>query len=205
MQSPEPHLVLLHADNYPADYVADFTNTVRADGLELSVQSRPSGMVFAAIEWLMPTAIVAYLAKPYFESFLKEMGKDHYGLVKEGLKKIYARVAGPKAPEVSLVSTAGKVKKEQPYSLFFSVIFEGPDGSRFKLLIPRPVTEIEYGLAINAFLDFADRLHSKELDEQFAMALKAIPNPGRTLLVVYDVSAKQIKPIDPLAGHRPRS
>lgn len=202
MQPPEPHVVLLHVEKFPAEYVADFTDTVRADGLELLVQSRPSGAPFAAIEWLMPTAIVAYLAKPYFESFLKEMGKDHYGLVKQGLKKIYARVAGPRAPEVSLVSSAGKVDREQPYSLFFSVVIEGPDGSRFKLLIPRPITETEYDLAIGAFLDFADRLHSKGLDEQFAVALSAIPNPGRTILVVYDVAAKHVKPIDPLARHR---
>lgn len=202
MQLPEPHLVLLHVDSFPAEYVADFTDTVRADGLELLVQSRPTGTPFAAIEWMMPTAIVAYLAKPYFESFLKEMGKDHYGLLKVGLKNIYARVAGPKAPEVSLVSSAGKIDKEQPYSLFFSVVFEGPNGNRFKLLIPRPITETEYDLAINAFLDFADRLHSKGLDEQFAEALKAIPNPGRTLLVVYDVAEKHIKPIDPLLRHR---
>jgi hypothetical protein len=150
----------------------------------------------------MPTAIVAYLAKPYFESFLKEMGKDHYGLVKEGLKKLYARVAGPAAPEVSLVSTAGKVDKGQPYSLFFSVVVGGPDGSRFKLLIPRPISETEYALAIEAFLEFAERLYSQNLDEGFVTALKAIRHVGQTILVVYDVAGRRIKPIDPLAGRR---
>ena len=202
MQTPEPHLILQHADNIPAEYVADFTDTVRVDRLELLVQSRSSGVPYAAIEWLMPTAIVAYLAKPYFESFLKEMGKDHYVLVKGGLKKIYSRVAGPKAPEVTLASSAGKVAKEQPYSMFFSVVFKGPDGNQFKLLIPRPISASEYDLAIGAFLEFAYRLHSQGLDEKFAVALKAIPYPGRTLLVVYDVAEKQVKPIDPLAGHR---
>lgn len=202
MQPAEPHIVLLHTDNLPAEYVADFIDSVQTDRLELLVKSRPSGVPYAAIEWLMPTAIVAYLAKPYFESFLKEMGKDHYGLVKEGLKKIYARVAGPKAPEVNLVSSAGKVNKEQPYSLFFSVVFEGPDENFFKLLIPRPISEAEYDLAISAFLDFASRLHFQGLDEQFAVALKNIQNPGRTLLVVYDVAAKHVKPIDPMAGRR---
>jgi len=202
MQAPVPHLVVLHADTVPAEFVADFTDTVRADRLELRVQSRPSGVPFAAIEWLMPTAVVAYLAKPYFESFLKEMGKDHYGLLKDGLKKLYARVAGPKAPEVTLVSTAGKVDKEQPYSLFFSVIVEGPDGNRFKLLIPRPITESEYELAIGAFLEFAERLHSRSLDERTTLALRDIPHVGGTVLVAYDVAEKHIKPIDPLAAHR---
>jgi hypothetical protein len=202
MQPPEPHLAVLHADTVPREFFADFTDAVRAERLEVLVQSRPSGVPFAAIEWLMPTAIVAYLAKPYFESFLKEMGKDHYGLVKEGLKKLYARVAGPAAPEVTLVSTAGKVDKEQPYSLFFSIVIGGPDGNRFKLLIPRPITEIEYALALDAFLDFAERLHSRSLDKGFVTALETIPHVGQTILVVYDVAGQRIKPIDPLAGHR---
>ena len=197
-----PHLAVFHVATVPAEFFADFTDSVRADRLEVLVQTRPSGVPFAAIEWLMPTAIVAYLAKPYFESFLKEMGKDHYGLVKQGLKKLYARVAGPDAPEVALVSTAGKIPKDQPYSLFFSVVLEGPEGNRFKLLIPRPISELEYEVAIGAFLDFADRLHSKRLDKGTVAAFEDVPHVGGTVLVVYDVEAKTLKPIDPLASHR---
>jgi hypothetical protein len=203
MHAPVSHLVVLHVDTIPAEFIADFTNTVRSDRLELLVQSRHSGMAFAAIEWLMPTAIVVYLAKPYFESFLKEMGKDHYVLVKDGLKKIYARVAGSKAPEVTLLaSTAGKVNNEQPYSSLFSVVIEGPDKHRFKLLIPRPITESEYELTIGAFLEFAERIHSGNPDDRFAAALNAIPHVQSTVLVVYDVVDKRIRPIDPMAGHR---
>ena len=194
MQDPAPHLALMHADTIPPEYVADFTETVRADRLELAVQARPFGGPYAALEWMMPTVIVAYLAKPYFESFLKEMGKDHYGLVKDGLKKIYARVAGPKAPEISLVSSSGKVGKEQPYSLFFSVVIEAPDGRRFKLLIPRPITESEYELAIGAFLQFADQLYERGLDERFSKALEAIRHPSQTVLVAYDVTEKSESP-----------
>lgn len=202
MPTSNPHLVLLHTDNISADYFADFTETVRVDKLELQLRSRPAGAVFAGVEWLIPTAIVAYIAKPYFESFLKEMGKDHYGLIKEGLKKIYAKVAGVDAPKMSVVSSAGKSNKEQPYSMFFSVVVEGPQGNTFKLLIPRPISESQYEIAIGAFLDFTQRLYSNGMDEQFELALKAIPNHGKTLLVVYDVAAKHLKPIDPFAGHR---
>lgn len=139
-----PHLVVSHLENIPPDYFSDFTETVKSEELELSVQARESGIPFAGIEWLMPTAIVAFLAKPYFESFLQEMGKDHYALVKKGLKKLYPRVASLDAPEATLVASAGKVNKAQPCSLFFSVVFEGPQGKFFKLLVPRPIAEQEY-------------------------------------------------------------
>lgn len=38
---------------------------------------------FASLEWAIPTAIIIYLTKPFFEEFLKEAGKDTY----QGLKK----------------------------------------------------------------------------------------------------------------------
>ena len=78
-----PHIALLHVDSVPTEYFRDFVETVRSEKLDFRVLERPS-VPMAGIEWLMPTAIFVYLAKPYFESFLKEMGKDHYALVNGG-------------------------------------------------------------------------------------------------------------------------
>ena len=89
-----PHIAIFHVDSVPTEYFQDFVETVRSDKLELQVVERPSGPM-AGIEWLMPTAIFAYLAKPYFESFLKEMGKDHYTASREGT----TRTAWPWKPE----------------------------------------------------------------------------------------------------------
>lgn len=111
-----PHIGFTHDENIPREFLTEFEESVRADGLEVQFHPIPSGTAYAGIEWLMQTAIVAYVAKPYFECFLKEMGKDHYNLLKEGFKKLYAKVSGPRAPEVTLIATAGKVAKEQPYS-----------------------------------------------------------------------------------------
>lgn len=195
-----PHLAVLYVDNIPLEYFSDFTDAVKAEGLDLVVESRPSGIPYAGIEWLMPSAIVAYLAKPYFESFLKEMGKDHYGLVKHGLQKLYTRVAGSKAPEISLISTAGKTNRDQPYSLFFSVVVEGPQGRLFKLLIPKPIEKQDYEDAVAAFLEFALQLNLGMLDERTAIDFDDATPKGRTTLVVYDTAAKRIRAINPLVG-----
>lgn len=197
-----PHLVLLHEDSIPREFFAEFEHTIATDGLEIQVKSRPTGTVFAGIEWLMPTAIVAYIAKPYFESFLKEMGKDHYDLLKRGLKKLYSRVAGPKTPKVTLVSTAGKTAKEQPYSFYFSVVTEVTDKVRFKLLVPQPITELEYETLISAYLYFVEHVHADTLHEESLMRFKNAPNLGGTILVRYDAAAKAIFPVDPLESHR---
>ncbi|GAB1576220.1 hypothetical protein [Bordetella petrii] len=196
-----PHIVFLHVDSVPAEYFQDFIDTVRADNLDLQVVARPSAPM-AGVEWLMPTVILAYLAKPYFESFLTEMGKDHYELVKAGLKKLYKRVAGPESPEVTLIATGGKVNKYQPYSLFFSVVVEGLDGERIKLLIPRPIDEVEYRAAIDAFLDFAEGLHVSSLDGDDLSSIEAPHRVGSTVLVAYDSNTKKIRSVDPLASRR---
>ena len=160
--------------------------------------------MFAAIEWLMRTAIVAYIAKPYFESFLTEMGKDHYELLKQGLYKLYGRVAGPKAPDVTLVSTAGKVANSQPYSFFFSVVTEATEMARFKLLVPKQVTQAEYEAMISAYLEFMEAVHTDSLDEKTLAEFQDTPISSGTILVAYDPQAEAIVPVDPLAGRRSR-
>lgn len=194
-----PHIAILHVDSIPAEYFQDFVEEIRTNNLELQVVERQSTPM-AGIEWLMPTAIFAYLAKPYFESFLKEMGKDHYELVKVGLKKLYKRMAGPESPQVTLISTLGKTNKEQPYSLFFSIVVEGQNGEKFKLLIPRPIDEAEYQAAIENFFEFAKRLHTNTLDTNNLASIEVVRSVGSTQLVVYDANTKKIRPVDPLAS-----
>lgn len=194
------HLAILHIDAIPPDFFAEFREIIQADGLKIEVQSRPTNAAFAAVEWLMPTAVVAYLARPYFESFLKEMGKDHYELLKEGLKRLYIRTAGPKAPEVSLVSTVGKVSPEQPYSLFFSIVAQGPEKTQFKLLIQRPITQSDYEAAVSSFLDFIQQVHTDTLDTETIAAYEGTLLTGKTILVAYSLETRTIVPVNPFEG-----
>jgi hypothetical protein len=76
---------------------------------------------------------------------------------------------------------------------------EGPEGNRFKLLIPRPITEAEYGAAILAFLEFAEQLHSRKLEQDTVTAFMDIPKTGSTVLLAFDTSEKRLKLIDPRA------
>lgn len=203
MDTP-PHIRFMHDETLPREFLADFEESVRADGLEIQFHAFQFGTAYAAIEWLMPTAIVAYIAKPYFDSFLKEMGKDHYNLLKEGLKKLYSKVAGPRAPEVKIVATAGKVTKEQPYSLFFSIVAEVADGIIFKLLIQHPISQKEYETLISKFLAFLVDVRANAIDENALEAFRNTPLSVRTILVRYDFTNQVIVPVDPLEGRRPK-
>lgn len=194
----KPHIAILHVDTVSPETFAGFLQTVNADGLNVHVESRESGGAFAAIEWLIPTAIFAYISKSYFDSFLKEMGKDHYTLLKKGLNSLYSKVLGPQAPEITLISTAGKVKADQPYSLYYSVVAEGVGGQQIKLLLACNSSKEEYEASVSAFLSFVERTHANTLDTTTLLALKTAPVIGRTLIVAYNPETGVIEPIDPL-------
>ena len=177
--------------------------SIRAPGLIFKREARPSGEAFAGIEWLMPTIVLAYVAKPYFESFLKEMGKDHYDLLKKGINKLYWWFVGPRAPDVKIVATQGKSSKDQPYSLFFSVVAEASNGTCLKLLIPRPIDQAEYEIATSKFLDLVQGTYSGKTEAGVAEALTNAPIAGNTVLVTYEAATGKIVPVDPFSGRRP--
>ena len=71
-----PQLAIFHTTSIPEDVFAEFLRIVTAETLDLQVQSREEDGPFAALEWLVPTAVIVYIGKSYFDGFLKEMGKD---------------------------------------------------------------------------------------------------------------------------------
>ena len=123
-------------------------------GTEVAIESRDEDGPYAGIEWLLPTAVILFIGKAYIDGLVKEIGKDHYILLKQGLKSLYSRLVGPKAPTLTVISTAGKSKAAGEYSLLFSLLAEAPDGLRFKLLIKSAATQEEYEATVNGFVEF---------------------------------------------------
>ena len=104
-----PHLAVSYIEKFPPERFVRFSSDVEAPSLNILIESRPEPGPFAALEWLIPTAVIVYIAKSYFESFLKEMGKDHYVLLKKGLRNLGASLLGNNAPQIRLIGTAGKI------------------------------------------------------------------------------------------------
>ncbi len=194
---------ILYEDALSPELFDEFEQAVGHPQLDFKKLSRPSGSVYAGLEWLMPTVIVVYVARSYFDAFFKEMGKDHYGVFKEAVKKLYAKTAGPDVPEVRMLSTAGKVSERKPFSFFFSVVAQAPNGIRIKLLIPQPIQKDEYDAATSKFLEFVRGAYDGDIDPVTAQDFEDAHVVSNTLLVAYDVANKKLIPVDPLAGHRP--
>lgn len=197
-----PHLAILHTASVPEEIFSEFRSITASDNLNLSIISREDGGIYAAIEWLIPTAVIVYIGKSYFDGFLKEMGKDHYALLKNGLKTLRAKFLGSNAPVVTVVASEGKSSNDQPYSLFFSIVAEADQGLSFKLLLQREVTETEYEEIISAFLTFLESYHDRSLDSNSVEKMGQARVVGRTMLFVFNPQTKTIEPIDPVPSRQ---
>lgn len=185
-----------------SDDAREFQKLVAPEGQELHLIERDDAETYAGLEWLMPTAVIVFIGKAYFDGLLKEMGKDHYALLKKGIKSLQAKLFGPGATQYSMTGTAGKVQADRLYSLTFSMLAEGQEGISFKLLLPYSGDQAGYDAAVKAFLDFLSAYHCGKLDTTVIAELEAIRIVGRTVLLAYEPALKRLQPVNPLRDVR---
>ena len=193
-----PQIAISHVGSIPEEVFSDFLKAISTEGLRLDIESREDGEIYAGFEWLIPTAVIIYIGKSYFDGFLKEMGKDHYNLLKAGLKVLREKLLGPAAPQMTVVSSAGKTTSNQPYSFVYSIMAEGNGGLRFKLLLQREVSELEYDEILNAFLGFLEAYHLQAPEAVFAANLEASRASGGVVLLAFNLETKALEVIDPI-------
>lgn len=199
-----PFIAIFHVNTVPSTTFDEFLRVTSSPEVNVQVIAHEPPGPMAGVEWLMPAFVTGFVASAYFGGFFQEMGKDHYLLVKEQFKKLFPKVAGPEAPDVKLIGTAGKVKPGQPYSLFFSLVGEGPNGVHIKLLLKKSISQSEYERCVEMFLDHLRDLNSGKLNESSWQRFQAVRPSGRTVLVVLDEETNEIVPIDPRTGELAR-
>ena len=203
MQGSAPQIGLLHIESIPVDTFTEFEVALRADNLNLRVESRPDPGPYAGVEWLIPTAVFVYISKSYFDAFLKEAGKDHYQVLRSAISRLSGKYFGKDAPRGRMVFTAGKAEAENPrYSIFYSVVADLGDGFRVKLLLQSDLSVDACNEAQGAFLDFLDAANDGTLDRSSIKGLIGAKPIGQTLLLAYDLESKALEVVDPLAGKR---
>jgi len=189
---------IFHWNSIPAGTFDEFSQIVRAPNLNLQFESREDDGPFAGVEWLLPTAIIVYISKSYFDGFLKEMGKDHYGLLKKGLNTLHKKLFTPDAPKLVILSTNGKIKDEGKYSRTFSVYAEGNEMLQFKLLLEPELTEEEYEERVSSFMDFLIAYHEGGVSNDTAESTVQARVGRRTILLAYNSDTQTIETVNPI-------
>lgn len=194
------HIALVYQEPIiTPDVVDGFEADIQSPGLKVIVEPVPMMGARAALEWLMPTAIVAYIAKPYFESFLGEMGKDHYSISKKALKNLRARIHEKFGERLKLFASKGKLGPDShKFSPVFSIEAQSPFEYRVKLLIQTEIQPEHFNSAVEAYLNFLKEIYSSEvLSDNSKQLLSNSPN-GSVLLVCFNQESGQLEYVNPV-------
>ena len=190
-----PHITLLHHSEVPAGLLDEFCTRVKVDNLKFERVSQPDLGPQMGIEWLAFPAIAVLLLKSYFDSFMKEAGKDHYHLLKRALIALWGKLFSKDQRFRGAIVTSSGVKKLK-YSMLFGIYAAIDDGKMVKLLIPEECSEEEYSASIEAFLDFIESYHSGKSRNEPALDLNPAKGIGNIILVAYDEESKSLLNVD---------
>lgn len=203
-KSSPPDIGLIYVESLENGSFAEFGRDIATDGLDVRIESTPDPGPYAGIEWLLPTAVLVFLGKSYFDGFLKEAGKDHYQVLKKALQKVSSKFFGQGAPKGRTVFTRGKVKSETPkYSIIYSVMAQLDDDLKVKLLIQSNFDPNLTYEAQEAFLDFLSSVYDETFTADSVKGISEAKPISNMLLLAYDPSEKKLVVVDPLARHRP--
>lgn len=199
MESERPHLIISYLDTIPAEIPRAIVDAVQHPDLKLIEDPTERQGPFAGVDWLLPTALVVFVTRAYFDAFLKEMGKDHYDFLKKGILSVWNRLLR-KDREIRLVSigTGGKVKSTK-YSLAFSVWSELDSQYKVKFLFEEELTEDQFEKNVSLLLQFLQTLHSGKGDIENCLIIEdSVRHVGRTVLIAFDKEAQKLRMVSPI-------
>lgn len=189
----KPHVGIVHLNRIDSAIFDDFKSEVELPELDLRIQGREEAGPFASLEWFIPTAIFAFIGKAYFEEFLKEMGKDHYKLLKSSLTELTQKTIRQPRLEPVLMNTSGEIGQDNPYSMAYSILAEGKDGYSFKLLIPKYSPDIDYESIVLRFMEFISDYHSIGELSAASEQIRKSCSPRGTILVRFNLDTGAIE------------
>ena len=193
----QSHILLIYEEPVPSGVLKQFCNDVYAKGLDLRQIKAPARGPQAGLEWYIPTLVVIFILKSYFDAFLKEAGKDHYLILKESLKGFWKQFfSAGRSLRVGMLDSKREVRHPK-YSLLFSIYAVIDNKRKVKFLISNDCSEEEYAEGINEFLDFLSRYHRN------AKQMELNSDEGKwygMLFVEYDKETKSLRILDPLSA-----
>lgn len=153
--------------------------------------------VFASIEWTIPTAIAAYVLKPYFESFLQEAGKTHFEILSSKLKKLTSLGKKMNVKLVAAEQSPEKLNKSYNQSHAISLMIQTNNGKFIKLLFDNDLEKSDWDSAIDQIFDFVIEhyeknnlsklsIMTKDLETERGYMIYAKINKESKLLEFYD-------------------
>lgn len=179
-----PHIGVSYQVDLPDEIASEFIKNISAPGLKTLSEPRPIG-IYANLEWAMPTLLVVYILKPYFNAFLTEAGIDHYRILKNALSQLLRHIFGKK-PET-------RPKKR---SQLFSIQTHTQDQRSLKFIFPEGLTHQDYDELIDNLLEILQSHHTNGKADQLSTLIKSTSNKRGPIYIEYSLEEKTWALID---------
>lgn len=190
------HIVLTYPTVYPSEQIESDLSEFEIEGLKIKPNIQDTGM-YAAMEWIIPTALVAYIFKPYYEAFLQEAGKDHYNLVKAAIKKYIEKGKKLDVKIITANQSTEKLDKNYSQSHAVSICFQSKNNRTIKLMFDSNLELTEWNSAIDQTFELLkdnyenypnDKLTelTKDLEQRESFLLYVIINKKSNNIEIHD-------------------
>ncbi|WP_026987470.1 hypothetical protein [Fodinicurvata fenggangensis] len=184
--SENVHIGFSYQEGLPKQIVQEFIDEVSGDSVIVRSESRPPGY-YANVEWAVPTIIVVYILRPYFEAFLGEAGKEHYVVLKRAFLRLFAKIYGKKPED-----------RPSDRSHIFSIQSGTRDGRPIKFIFPEGVSHETYATILEELLVLLAEHHDVgDGYDRLSQIVAPSSGLGGALYVEYSVSAGQWILLDP--------
>ncbi|MEM1404298.1 MAG: hypothetical protein AAGG55_13265 [Pseudomonadota bacterium] len=187
--SSDIHVALSYQDGLPPELIEEFFELVSVEGAKVVSKARGPEF-FAALEWAVPTVVIAYLSKPYFEAFLSEAGRDHYQLLKSAISKVFSRT--------KLASQDSKQDRSQN----FSIVVKLEGGETLKFVFSDFFDENELTTALDQTKTLMQEHYRNSPDDVISKAVGTVSPPSRSVYMEFDIDESKWTLIDPMSEAR---
>jgi hypothetical protein len=145
----------------------------------------------ASIEWAIPSLIAIQLFKPYFESFLGEMGKDHYEKVKILISQLHKKYRPFTSKIVTATQSSSKISNNTFQNNVFCVYYQIPSGTKIKIFMPHSNSEDKDIEMVKLLFDKLFSIYSKP-KSSFAQKINKISvKPYEELYAIFNENKEE--------------
>jgi len=188
-----PDIVLTYPTGFPEELIVNEVLEIQVDKLDLKI-SKEDHTLFMAFEWVIPTAFGVYILKPYFDSFLSEAGKDHYNILKNGLKNIVDKAKLIKARMIAATESTEKLSKDYNQSSVISFTIQTKNNRQIRLLFDDDLEKSDWDNAIDELLDFVIENYELYPNDKLTNAIsEKSKKEYETIYVIINPITKQIE------------
>jgi hypothetical protein len=182
----------------PDDIIKDVEYYFKQIGPDFHVEIIPNRGPQAGLEWLLPTLLIIFFAKPFIENLAKEMASDLYKLIKLGISSIWSKFFGPNPKyKYRIIVTGKRLREDFEFSPAFSIYTELSDLAKLKFLYKQSWTHEEFDEATDTFLYNITLLYSGQDSELMEILEKSAIKRG-IILVTFNERMKMLEIVNPV-------